>query len=306
MLDQWLQQLDELLSSGRLTEAESFLKNSLQELEEQGRAQGNVWLSLLNELASLYRGASRLKEAEQAFLKVEGALQTSGQEISLPFAAVQINLAGTYRLMSSTDQALERYLRAQECLDSLRRQADRQSARQAGAGPTEETEAACIQKAGQAELDEAALERLAYLSTSVLNNISLLYCDLERYELALHHAREAAAMIRDGVGDEHELATSYNNLASIHLKMEHYEEAWAAAEEALALYDRMPKKNVHHAAALATQAALLFRRGDLEDAEAALERSLALTEHFFGKNAEYESAERSLQAVRRAQEERTG
>ncbi|MDR2196352.1 MAG: tetratricopeptide repeat protein [Coriobacteriales bacterium] len=293
MLEQWLEQLDELLSSGKLGAAEAFLKETLAELELRGEASSGASLSLLNELASLYRGTSRLEEAEAAFLRVEDILQDTGQKLSLAFVAVQINLAGCYRLMGRAEAALSRYAAAQEGLCALKAQDERaQGALSDAEGETERPGA----------LSDAERERLAYLTASVLNNISLLYNDLGNYDQALEYAEQAAEMIGGGVGDDHELATTFNNLASVYLKLNRFEEAEEAVEEALAIYARMPRENVHHAAALSTEAALLFRRGEFDAAEAALERSAALTEHFFGHNSEYETVQRSLQTLREARQ----
>jgi tetratricopeptide (TPR) repeat protein len=274
-LERWLAELDQLLAAGRREAAETIIQDKLAELKASGEQHGSAYLSLLNELASFYRGTSRLPEAQQAFSELEQALTELGQAESLPYVAVQINLAGTYRLMDNPDQALSHYASAQICLGQLRLNSKLTAAEQA---------------------------RLVYLTASVLNNISLLYNDLEQLDTALDYANQAAQMIRGGVGEEHELATTCNNLASIYLKLERYAEAEAAIAEALEIYARMPQENVHHAAALATQAALLFRNGDLDGAEAALLRSLDLTEHFFGQNADYQSTRRSLQTVREARE----
>ncbi|MDR2108797.1 MAG: tetratricopeptide repeat protein [Coriobacteriales bacterium] len=273
MPEDWLRELDALLSSGQPEAAERFLLDRLTVLEEQGESESAFFLSLLNELASLYRGISRYQESEQAFVRLQKTLQAKGQTHTLPYAVVLINIAGCYRLTGDALRALEHYGAAQAVLASL----------------TDST-----------NISPEEQQRARYLTASVLNNISLLYCDTGQFELALSHAERAAKLIRAGVGDEHELATTYNNLASIYLKLGRMAEAEEACGNALALYQRMPRENVHHAAALATFAALRFEQGDYPAAEAALQEALVLTEHFFGRNAEYAVAERNLAQVREA------
>jgi tetratricopeptide (TPR) repeat protein len=275
MLEDELRELDELLSSGELAGAERFLKDRLASLEEHGEGQSAAYLSLLNELASLYRGTSRFKESEQAFLRLGNVLEETGSTRTLPYATVALNVAGCYRLMGDTEQALAYYAEARSILRDLDK---------------------------QATLTDSERSRHKYLTASVLNNISLLYIDLGRLDEALTYAEEAAKLIKEGVGDEHELATTYNNLANIYLKLQRFDDAERVNREALAIYDRMPKENVHHAAALSTFAVLCFRRADWDGAEMVLKYALELTEHFFGRNVEYESLQRSLARVRRARE----
>jgi ATP/maltotriose-dependent transcriptional regulator MalT len=278
MPEDWLQQLEALLTAGELAAAEQFILKHLALLEARDEMQGGFYLSLLNELASLYRGIGRLAEAEDLFRRMLSALEEAGQAGMLSYATAHLNLAGCYRLMGNFAEALTHYHVAEGVLSDLDR------------SPRLSAEERC---------------RLRYLTASALNNVSLLYCDLDKLDEALMYAKHAATAIKNGVADEHELATSHNNLANIYLKLGRHAEADAANRAALDIYEQTLHNNVHHAAALNTFALLRFNEGDYDRAETAFEEALALTERYYGHNADYLSVERSLARVRDARA-RTG
>ena len=273
VLQKWLEELDTLLASGDRGAAECYLQDRLSQLEEEGSTHSGAYITLLNELGSFYRGISRFEESSQMFKRALEALKLAGLSFSIPYVTTYLNLAGCHRLMGNTETAVSEYVEIQEVLKGL---------------------------SSDTALSEEERIRLAYIKTSTLNNIALLYCDLEKWELALDSAEQAAKLVFGGAGGEHEAATTYNNLANIYSRMGRVSDADEACHKALEIFDNMPNKNVHHAAALSTFAALRYQEGDYDKAEAALEQALELTEYFFGKNIEYTSAAQSLEQVRAA------
>jgi tetratricopeptide (TPR) repeat protein len=246
-----------LYRSGDPSRIEEYLRQYLYEMESTGRKLSGEYASVLNELASFYRGVSRYEESAAAFKQALELLRYIGLDKTPQDATILLNFAGLFRLKGQPHEAVEMFLDARNLLITSGMQND-------------------------------------YAYRSVLNNLALAYQDIGRYEDAYAAAYESYEGMCKTEASEHEIATALNNLAVIRLKMGNDAEAQILIDEALVYYDKMPEENVHHAAALSTKGSLLFRSGQHREALASFQKSLELTERFFGKNIEYAIAARNI------------
>lgn len=93
--------LDTLYQSGDLDAAESYLKDEL------ARSEGNHRVTVLNELAGLYRSTSRYQESTRAFGEAMELLEMDGADNTQAYATLLLNSAGTCRLSGDLDRAAE-------------------------------------------------------------------------------------------------------------------------------------------------------------------------------------------------------
>ena len=178
-LSKFFERLNELFKQGDLSAVESFMVRSLSELEHSPQKSSPEGASIMNELASFYRGVSRYSESAEYFRRALDTLERNGMNHSPQYAIIFINLAGMRRLLGQRDEATELFLKAKSMLED----------------------------AGRED---------SYEYASVLNNLSLVHQDAGEFEKAYEMASAALEYMRRGAGMEHEIATSLNNLAMMH------------------------------------------------------------------------------------------
>jgi tetratricopeptide (TPR) repeat protein len=215
---------------------------------------------LLNEIAGFYRGISRYPESEASFEQALGIFEAAGMGASPEYATVLLNFAGLYRIIGQSDKAI-----------------------------------GLFKDAGRKLEDAGARESYAYVS--IINNLALAYLDKGEHEAALEHACSALELMRGGLGQAHEIATSLNNIAAIRMRMNNLEAAEKLISESLAIYEAMPEPDVHHAAAIATKAAIKCRTGDYFGALEGFKQALELTGRSFGENIEFAACRRNIADV---------
>ena len=244
----FFEELDALYGKGDRGALEDFLEDAL--ARARARKDGEMEISVLNEMGGFYRGVSEYGLAEEYFDEAMALMRRRGQAGSYGYAVALMNRAGNARMSGDPDRALALFLEARDILAADRDKSD-------------------------------------YAYVSLLNNLALTYQDLGEPEKALACAVEALQIVRQGSDYEHEIATSLNNVASIWMSMGELGKAAELLKEALAIYDAMPEANVHHAAALNSMAVVEYRRGNAEAALAHLEKAAELNAFFFGKNWDY-------------------
>jgi tetratricopeptide (TPR) repeat protein len=215
----FFERLDELFKQDDPGAVESFMLKSLSELAHSRQNGSPECASIMNELASFYRGVSRYNESAEYFRRALDTLEQNGMNHSPQYAIILMNLAGMRRLLGQPAAAMEIFLKAKSML-------------------------------------EDAGHEHSYEYSSVLNNLSLAHQDAGEFEKACELASAALDYMRRSAGMEHEIATSLNNLANIRLRQEKIDAAETLVSEALEIYESMTEKNSHHAAALSTWASI--------------------------------------------------
>lgn len=103
----------------------------------------------MNELGTYYRSIGKYEDSAQCFKEAGVDILGYGTSDTVHYATNRVNLAGTLRLMKQFDEAIKLYREA-------------------------------------ASIYERIAGKKSYYYATVLNNMALVYLDLERYEDALY------------------------------------------------------------------------------------------------------------------------
>lgn len=256
-MDEFFTRLDALYEAGEPDKAESFLLDTLEELEAEGADKAAEIASVLNELGGFYRGVSRYAESMDCARRARELLASLGMADTPQYATMLLNEAGACRLMGDHGGAVDLFMQAKAML-------------------------------------EAQDQRESYAYVSLLNNLALEYAAQAKWDEAIPLSEAALAQVRRRPDAQEETATALTNLASMRLQAGQAEQAEALLREALDIFTAMPATDAHEAAARAALGAVQYRRGSYRDALASFRQALAGTERIFGRNVDYASALRSI------------
>ncbi len=96
-------EIDSLYQSGKIDEAETYMKNQLTKAKEDGNME--VQMVLTYTLADFYRAAGKYDDAVEKYLESESVMQTLNMSSTRDMAAVLFNLANIYRITGKLDEA---------------------------------------------------------------------------------------------------------------------------------------------------------------------------------------------------------
>ena len=199
---------------GKFQNAETALKKGISIKEKVlGSNHPSVGFSL-NNLASLYHDIGRLEEAEELYKKsIEIQKKVYGLE-SLPIANLFNNLATLYRDQSLLAETRHPYKKDKLILNKAKR--------------------IFIEAI---EIQENILGKSHPRVASTLNNLALVYDDLEFYEKAKKIINRTLEIRKKTYGENHtDVALSLNNLAAILVSEERFEEALDTYKQASAIW----------------------------------------------------------------------
>lgn len=260
-LGEFFTTLDSLYSTGKAHEIEPFLKRTMQEHRVCCGGHDQIFTAALNELGTYYRGVSRYADSVQAFEEAGRDILSYGTKDTVDYATNRINLAGTLRLMKDYTRALQLYTEASNIYSRLE---------------------------GKRSFHYAA----------VLNNLSLVYLDLQDYEKALAYTEKALSIIRILPGHDEEEAVSLINRGTANWYLHHEEAAIADAEKALSIYEKLPEKGIHYANALNLCGTMAMKQGQYDKAYAYFMAAKQYIKQTFGENDDYKMAERNAKEAK--------
>ncbi|MBQ8116770.1 MAG: DUF4125 family protein [Lachnospiraceae bacterium] len=261
-----LQKVDALFDENKAKEAEQLLLQALEAAEKNG--DGAAKLQLLNELIGYYRQTS---EREPLLRVIEEALHTAerlGLVGSIPYATTTLNVANGYRAIGEIQRSKEYYHITEE-----------------------------IYKEKMPEDDM----RMAGL----LNNISLLYQELNDYAMAGKYLKRALVICEQNQAG-FETAVTYANLANTCVLAENYGMAAAYAETAIELFEKRNLFDAHYCAALSALGMCRFEFERFEEAEALFSKGMELVENSLGRNRQYDRLKENRDRCREAMLQHAG
>ena len=131
-------------------------------------------------------------------------------------------------------------------------------------------------------------EEQSYAYASVLNNMSLVYRELEDLQPAIDYLEKALEIIQTMPNTQQEIAITYNNLAAMYRLADNTAKAKQCVDLAMQYFDQCcEQENVHYAAGLNSLAGFLYAECDDERALELYQKSAQYTKRFFGENIEY-------------------
>lgn len=249
-----LQQLDSLLRSSQLEEAESFLKTQT----EQAAASGD-WETeavLRNEQMGFYRDCGNFPESLHAAQRARFLYESHHQTNSVSYATTLLNCANAYRASGSYDAAFAAF--------------------------------AAVQSLYQKHLPPDDIRIAGYW-----NNLALLYQEVQQWENACDCLRNALNLARSKQ-DCVKIAISCTNLAVSLLHLSQIEEAEALLLEADTILAGRTPSDFHYSAVLAGLGDVCYQKAEFEQAATYYEAALAEIDLHMGHNNFYEIVSENL------------
>jgi len=247
-MDNLTEQIDRLFAENRGPEAEKLLEQALAEAYENQYFLDAV--PILNELIGYCRETSQVERSYQYADDVQEILQNLGLEGTLHHGTTLLNIANAYRAGGRLEDSLEKY--------------------------------------GQvAAIYEELIQEDDMLWASLHNNISLLYQEMGRFDLAKESLLKALKIVVRKKDTIFEQAVTYTNLANTCLQLKQDEEARQYFTGAILLFEKYDIKDTHYCAALSSLGTYYFQKKEYEKAEEYFVKAMEGIEAHLGRNEYY-------------------
>jgi len=242
------EQIDRLFAENKGAEAEKLLEQALAEAYKNQYFLDAV--PILNELIGYCRETSQVERSYQYAEEVQEILQNLGLEGTLHHGTTLLNIANAYRAGGRLEDSLEKY--------------------------------------GQvAAIYEELLQEDDMLWASLHNNISLLYQEMGRFDLAKEALLKALEIVVKKKDTIFEQAVTYTNLANTCLQLKQDEEAKQYFTGAILLFEKYDIKDTHYCAALSSLGTYYFQKKEYEKAEEYFIKAMEGIEAHLGRNEYY-------------------
>ncbi len=242
------ERIDELFAEQRGEEAKMLLEQALEDSYEKQDFIGAV--PILNELIGYCRETSRVQQSFEYANKVQELLQKTKMEGTLPHATTLLNVANAYRAGGQLEESLQLYGQVKDMYEEL-------------------------------------LEPEDMLWASFYNNLSLLYQELNRFDLAKESLLKALSIVVQKKDTIFEQAVTYANLANTCLQLNQDDEAAKYFTGAILLFEKYEIRDTHYCAALSSMGTYYFRRKEYETAAQYFEKAMQGIEAHLGRNEYY-------------------
>ena len=247
-MDNLTEQIDRLFAENKGAEAEKLLEQALAEAYENQYFLDAV--PILNELIGYCRETSQVERSYQYAEEVQEILQNLGLEGSLHHGTTLLNIANAYRAGGRLEDSLEKYNQVAEIYKELLQEDD-------------------------------------MLWASLHNNISLLYQEMGRFDLAKEALLKALEIVIKKKDTIFEQAVTYTNLANTCLQLKQDEEAKQYFTGAILLFEKYDIKDTHYCAALSSLGTYYFQKKEYEKAEEYFVKAMDGIEAHLGRNEYY-------------------
>ncbi len=257
-LNYFLQQLDRLYEENP-RELEPFLKKGIDEARSLGDNQSV--LVLLNELMGYYRVMGSAEGVEKCAAESLELCDLLGLKGTENYATVLLNIATGYRVLGRYDESEAYY---------------------------KET----------AQIYEELLPPGDFRIASLHNNLSSLYAETGRPQLAKRELEQAMSLISKLSEADAEIAITHTNLGNVCFQLGENAEGMEHMLKAVEIFERAPgKKDAHYAGALAGLGQAFYIEGKLQEAREAYEKALVEIEENYGKSEYYNIVSGNLALV---------
>lgn len=247
-MDNLTEQIDRLFAENKGAEAEKLLEQALAEAYENQYFLDAV--PILNELIGYCRETSQVERSYHYAKEVQEILENLGLEGSLHHGTTLLNIANAYRAGGRLEDSLEKYNQV-------------------------------------AVIYEELLQEDDMLWASLHNNISLLYQEMGRFDLAKEALLKALEIVVKKKDTIFEQAVTYTNLANTCLQLRQDEEAKQYFTGAILLFEKYDIKDTHYCAALSSLGTYYFQKKEYEKAEEYFVKAMEGIEAHLGRNEYY-------------------
>ena len=271
------EKIDALYAENKGAQAEALMLNAIKEAEDSLECGGDgQWkdtsknknilaqlLQMLNELIGYYRETS---QAALSYKYADKAIEVLGWmklEGSIPYATTLLNIANAYRAGGRLEDSLSTY---------------------------EQVAVIYRDKLQPTDLSWA----------SFYNNLSLLYQEMQRFDLAKESLLKALELVLTKPDTIFEQAVTYTNLANTCLALKQEEEAGKYFTGAILLFEKHGIKDSHYCAAVASMGTFYYQRKQYEKALECFEKAMIGIEVSLGRNEHYRRMEENARLCREA------
>lgn len=255
------EQVDKLFAENKGAEAQKLLEEALQEAYDSNHLVEAV--PILNELIGYCRETSLVEQSYAYAEKVQEILQKLGLEGTLPHATTLLNIANAYRAGGRLEDSLQKY---------------------------EEV----------ARIYTILLEMDDMLWASFYNNLSLLYQEMGRFDLAKESLLKALSIVVQKKDTIFEQAVTYTNLANTCLQLGQGDEAEKYFTGAILLFERHNMSGAHYCAALSALGTYHYQKKEYFKAEEYFTKAMLGIEESLGRNEFYERMKDNVQICKEA------
>ncbi len=257
--------LDTLFSTGNMEQVEPYFQENLRKAKEEQDIGARI--TILNEMMGFFRETSQYEKAKQCIRDVLELMESSGLADSLPYATTLLNSANALRAAGELEQAAKYYNQV-------------------------------------FALFEGQVPQTDFRYAELYNNVSLLYQEMKRYDMASQCLLNALAIVQQTPGKEFQLAVTLTNLGSSELQEGKVQEAVEHLKQAIKGFQAMKAEDTHMAAALSAMGEACFRNAEYEKAESYYQQALDMIENYIGKTEAYERVKASLELVKKKKEQK--
>lgn len=258
-IDKFFIGLDTLFDKGDMEQVEPYFKLNLGQAEQEQDIGARI--TIFNEMMGFYRETSQYAKAKQSIHEVLALIEQAGLSDSLPHATTLLNSANALRAAGDLETAMKYYNQV-------------------------------------FALFEGRVPQMDFRYAELYNNVSLLYQEMKRYDMASQCLLNALEIVKQTPGKDFQLAVTLTNLGSSQLQEGKLEDAMKHLRQAVELFQTMQVSDTHMAAALSAMGEACFRQGAFGQSEAYYEQALQMIENYIGRTEAYERVAASLEQVK--------
>ncbi len=265
------EKIDALFDENKGVEAEALMLQALHEAKERQNLPGEAGLQacadtipILNELIGYCRETGQAEHSYEYADQALELLEKLNLQGSVPYATTLLNTANAYRAGGRLEDSLQKY----------------------------------EQVSG---IYQENLPADDMLWANFFNNLSLLYQEMGRFDLARESLLKALSIVVTKPDTIFEQAVTYTNLATTCLQLNQGEDARQYFTGAILLFEKYGIRDSHYCAALASMGTYLYQKGEYAEAQKYFEKAMRGIEASLGKNEYYRRMQENADLCREAQ-----
>lgn len=258
-MEKILQELDRLFATYQMDRVEGYLESRMEEARTGGDRESLV--TLMNEMIGYLRDASKYEKACAYCRRVLDLLEDMGLKGSVPYATTLLNVANAYRAAGKLEESM-------------------------------------IQYRTVLVIYQSHLTDTDFRYASLYNNMSLLYQEMQDYEMACKCLEKALLVVNLYEEARIEAAVTYTNLAASQLKLGMWQEAMINLKKAFSIFEMDEKKDYHYSGALSAMGEAQYMAGNLEESAFYYDKALQEIEKNVGRTKAYEITLQNLKMVK--------
>ena len=257
-IDEIFAEIDRLYTANQGEKVEEYILGKIAEAAEAGNE--NIMIQLLNELIGHYRETSEFDKLRTFADKLLGILEGSSLKGSMAHATSLLNVANAYRAAGMLRESNALYQQVKSYYDA-----------------------------------NVAPDSMLY--ASLLNNMSLLFQEMNDYESAADCLERALGISLIYPECRIEQATTYTNLAVTLIKLGRMDEAESHLHKAFELFDEDDEPDYHYSAAASAMAEIKYFNKDYAASVKYYEKALEVIERCVGKSRAYEITKQNMESA---------